>query len=301
MPANESSSAGSSVPVSPPSCGIVEEDRARRRQVECGVPVGDVGGDDAAEREAEIAGTREPGLDAMRVGAQELQRAADAAHCRGDAGLDVEGSGTGHGDVGLVPRVHDDRPGADGVPDELVHLVVPGELVVAVHDDRDRRGPRGGGDGFEHVPRVAPDPAGADAPVAVAVRRAARARRGCFGWVAVVTTSGWGGRVVAVDDRGAALAAPPFAAPHVTASTATTPRVPRRRRPDARARPCVRCVRRSCRRSRPMAGHSTVAAPGEPAATAPRRPARARAGAGHERRRSSPRRSLRPVCTMPRR
>ena len=198
------------------------------------------------------------------------------AHCRGDAGLDVERvrDRARRRRSGTAGRRRSSR--CDGVADELVHLVVPGELVVAVHDHRDRRGPRGGVDGFEHVPRVAPDPAGADAPVAVAVRRAPRAR-------ARLLRLGRGG-----DDVGLGRSRRRGRRPRSCARRSAVRRAPRHREqprrrrgrrdaadPTCRARPCVRCVRRSCRRTRPMAGHSTVAAPGEPAATAPRRPVRA--------------------------
>ena len=116
--------------------GIVEEDRLRLRQPERRIPVHQIDGDDAAEGEAEVARVVELRLDSRRITLEKRERTANAVQCRRDARFDVVRSGAGSRDVSLPTRVDDDRSLADGVPDQLVHRVVAGVLVVAVHDDR---------------------------------------------------------------------------------------------------------------------------------------------------------------------
>ena len=140
------------------------------------MPVREVRRDDAAEGEAEVAGPAELRLHPPRPGSEVREGAADAVHGGRHARLDVDRARAGNGDVGLPARVDHDAPLAHGVPDQLVHLVVAGELVVAVHDDCERRLPRPGPGGLEGVPRVRAAAARAHAPTGVGVVAAAWSR-----------------------------------------------------------------------------------------------------------------------------
>jgi hypothetical protein len=155
---------------------VVEEDRPRLRQVERPVAVREVRRDDAAEGEAEVARLAELGLHPPGVRPQVRKGTADAVRGRGQAGLDVERAGTGHRDVGLPAWVDDDAAPSHRMANEHVHLVVAGVLVVAVHDDRERRLGRPGPDRLEHVPRVGAAPTRAHAPTAMGVVAASRSR-----------------------------------------------------------------------------------------------------------------------------
>ena len=63
-----------------------------------------------------------------RVIKEILERAVDSGERGGHARLDVERPGARDGDVGLPPREDHDGARADGVPDELLELVVAGEV-----------------------------------------------------------------------------------------------------------------------------------------------------------------------------
>ena len=121
MPASESSSAGSPNPVSAPSCGSSRKIARGLGKPELLVAVGEVGGDDAAEREPEVARPLKLRLHPARVVPQERKSASDAGRLRGHARLDVERSRTRRRDPGLPARVDDDVAHPHGVPDKRRH------------------------------------------------------------------------------------------------------------------------------------------------------------------------------------
>ena len=165
--------------------GIFEEHDLGLGQPERLPSVHQVRGDDAAEREPEVAGAVEFRLHPRGVGGEVLERAVDAVERGRHARLDVERSRARHGVVGLPAGIHDDRSVTDRVADELVHLVETRVLEVSVHHDRHRRRGRSRVDRLEHEPRVGPFAAAADAPVAVLV----------------VAAAGTGDRLWRLDDR----------------------------------------------------------------------------------------------------
>ena len=150
---------------------VVEEDRPRLRQVQRPVPVRQVGRDDPAEREAEVARPVEVRLYAPLRPRPQIRRALRGCPLTAEVmqGSMSTGPGQGVGDVRLPARVDHDAALAHRVPDERGHRLVAGELVVAVHDDRERGPARSRPGRLEHVPRGGPAAAGADpdAPVCV--------------------------------------------------------------------------------------------------------------------------------------
>ena len=124
------------------------------------------------------------------------------------ARLDVERTRAGGGDVGLPARVDDHVALADRVADQLVYLLVAGELVIAMDDDRQGRPGRPRLGRLEDIPGVAAAAAGVDAEPVVRVVAPAR------------TSFGWGGCLIAA---AAWEASRPATTPRPAPTTATSP------------------------------------------------------------------------------